>query len=286
MTIAPIDKKDPSSKYTITWEKLPRDYPLPDDPVDNIIQPELAIALKESLDVVGLTTESMLIATNFAICATVEGKTVVKAPDWVYVANVLLTPAGQIRRSYTPIAEGDLPAIVMEFLSETEGTEYSMKPNYPYGKWWFYERILQVPIYVIFDPVTSELEVYHLVSGHYELQTANADHRYWIEPLNLYLGIWQGTRYGLTAFWLRWWTVNGTMLLWSTEQLQLAQQQAQLAQEQAQLAQEQAQSAQEQAEQERQQREWAQQQADQERIRAEQLAQRLRTLGIDPDDLS
>lgn len=28
----------------------------------------------------------------------------------------------------------------MEFLSETEGDEYSVNPNYPYGKWYFYER--------------------------------------------------------------------------------------------------------------------------------------------------
>ncbi|MGV0105816.1 hypothetical protein NSTCB13_04577 [Nostoc sp. DSM 114160] len=31
--------------YKITWEKLPDDYKLPDDPVDNINQPALAAAL-------------------------------------------------------------------------------------------------------------------------------------------------------------------------------------------------------------------------------------------------
>jgi hypothetical protein len=35
--------------YQITWEKLPDDYKLPDDPVDNINQPALAAALTESL---------------------------------------------------------------------------------------------------------------------------------------------------------------------------------------------------------------------------------------------
>jgi hypothetical protein len=43
-----------------------------------------------------------------------------------------------------------IPAIVLEFISETEGGEYSINPHYPYGKWYFYERILQVPVYGIF----------------------------------------------------------------------------------------------------------------------------------------
>lgn len=33
-----------SPTYTITWEKLPDDFLLPDDPVDNINQPALAAA--------------------------------------------------------------------------------------------------------------------------------------------------------------------------------------------------------------------------------------------------
>ncbi len=34
---------------TITWEKLPDDFILPDEPVDNNLQPLLAAALRESL---------------------------------------------------------------------------------------------------------------------------------------------------------------------------------------------------------------------------------------------
>jgi hypothetical protein len=65
--------------------------------------------------------ESMLIASNFGLCATVGDKTVVKSPDWVYVPAVELILPGEIRRSYTPHAEGNIPAIVLEFISETEG---------------------------------------------------------------------------------------------------------------------------------------------------------------------
>ncbi len=38
-------------------------------------------------------------------------------PDWAYVPNVLRLAPGVIRPSYTPHAEGDVPAVVMEFLS-------------------------------------------------------------------------------------------------------------------------------------------------------------------------
>ena len=131
---------------------LPKDYPLPDDPVDNINQPLLAAALRESLEMAGLIQPDMLIATNFGICATVDGKTVLKAPDWVLVRNALPLPENQTRRSYTPVAEGDLPSLAIEFVSDTDGGEYSMNPNYPYGKWWFYERILKLPLYFIFYP--------------------------------------------------------------------------------------------------------------------------------------
>jgi hypothetical protein len=48
----------------ITWEKLPDDFVLPDDPVDNNLQPLLAEALRESLELAGLFSESMLMATN------------------------------------------------------------------------------------------------------------------------------------------------------------------------------------------------------------------------------
>jgi hypothetical protein len=90
IAIAPPQLTPPASpsKQTlpkVTWEKLPDDFILPDDPVDNNLQPLLAEALRESLELAGLLLESMLIATNFGLCATIADKTVVKAPDWVYI---------------------------------------------------------------------------------------------------------------------------------------------------------------------------------------------------------
>lgn len=118
----------------ITWEKLPADFFLPDDSVDNTLQPLLAAALREYLELAGLIIESALIASNFGLCATVGYKTIVKAPDWVYVRSVSPLPDGSIRRSYTPHVEGEVSTLVIEFISETEGGEYSINPHFPYGK--------------------------------------------------------------------------------------------------------------------------------------------------------
>ncbi|MFM6517328.1 MAG: Uma2 family endonuclease, partial [Microcystis panniformis] len=112
----------------------------------------------------------------------------VKAPDWVYIPSVKPIPSGTIRRSYTPHIEGEIPTIVLEFISETEGGEYSINPHYPYGKWYFYEQVLQVPVYGIFQPKTGALDVYWLVAGKYEQQLPDENHRYWIKELNLFIG--------------------------------------------------------------------------------------------------
>ncbi|MCA2653758.1 Uma2 family endonuclease [Microcystis sp. M061S2] len=241
---------------TITWEKLPDDFILPDEPVDNNLQPLLAAALRESLELAGLILESMLIASNFGLCATVKTQTVVKAPDWVYIASVKPIPGGKIRCSYTPHLEGEIPTIVLEFISETEGGEYSINPHYPYGKWYFYEQILQVPVYGIFQPKTGELDVYCLVAGKYEQQLPDENNRYWIKELNLFIGIWQGTKAEFTTNWLRWWDKSGNLLLWGSELV----------------------------EQERQRTEQEKQRAEQEKLRAERLAAQLRALGVEVDD--
>jgi hypothetical protein len=246
----------------IEWEKLPVDFALPDEPVENNIQPLLAAALRESLELAGLILTSMLIASNFGICAKVNDKSVVKAPDWVCVQSVKLLPEGEVRRSYTPHAEGDVPAIVMEFISETDGGEYSINPHYPYGKWYFYEQILQVPVYAIFHPKVGILEFYGLVNGKYEQRVPDSSDRYWVESLGLFLGVWQGRKAELSGYWLRWWDNSGNLLLWGSELVEQERQHT---------------------EQERQRAEQAELQMSRERQQVERLAARLLALGIDPD---
>lgn len=207
------------SPLDIRWEPLPDDFVLPDDPVESTLQPLLAAALREALELDNRISANGLIASNFGLCAMVEGKTIVKAPDWVYVPMVRSVPEGAIRRSYTPHLEGEGPAIVMEFISATEGGEYSIKPSYPYGKWFFYEQILRVPIYVIFEPEIDQLEVYQLQEGQYKALEPSAEGRYWLGEIGLSLGVWQGQKAEVTAPWLRWWDESGRLLPWGCERV-------------------------------------------------------------------
>jgi hypothetical protein len=247
----------------IAWEKLPEDFRLPDDPVDNVNQPALAAALTDSLHQAGLMAETAFTMTNYGICATVNNQIVVKAPDWAYVATITV-PRTEIERSYTPHLQGAVPSIVMEFLSETVGDEYSNKPTYPPGKWFYYESVLQVPYYAIFEPTSGDLELYQLQeNGRYKLQIMAENGLYWVDSMQLFLGVWQGERENRTGYWLRWWDAEGNLLLWGLER---AEQEAQRAEQEAQRAEQEA------------------QRAEQEAQRAERLRAQLRAAGIDPED--
>ncbi|NEQ95393.1 MAG: Uma2 family endonuclease [Cyanothece sp. SIO2G6] len=246
----------PVKTSTITWERLPDDFILPDDPVDNVNQPALAAALTDSLHQAKLMQDAAFTMTNYGVCATVNNQIVVKAPDWAYVAHTTV-PRSEIERSYTPHLQGDVPAIVMEFLSATAGEEYSSKPTYPPGKWFYYERVLQVPYYAIFEPTSGGLEVYHLQEdGCYKVEIMAENGLYWLESMQLFLGVWQGEREGRSGYWLRWWDAQENLLLWGTER---AEQEAQRAEQEA-------------------------QRAEQEAQRAERLLAQLRAAGIEPED--
>lgn len=252
------------SPLVIKWEKLPDDLPLEEEPVENEGQPLLAGALRESLELAGFIQPEMLIASNFGLCATVNDTIAIKAPDWLYVADVQKYESIHDRRSYTPTLEGATPTVVMEFLSHSDGGEYSVKRTFPLGKWFFYEQILRVPVYVIFEPVTGALEVYYLQGDRYELAQPNAEGHFWIEAMKLYLGVWQGAKEQRDGYWLRWWDELGNILPWAVE---LVEQERLLAEQAKQVA-----------EQERLR-------AEQANERAEKLANYLRSQGINPDEL-
>jgi hypothetical protein len=244
-----------SPTYAIAWEKLPDDFVLPADPVDNINQPSLAAALTESLQLAGKLPATALTPTNYGICATINGKIVVKAPDWAYIAQITVDRS-EVVRSYTPRLQGEIPALLLEFLSETEGGEYSVKETYPPGKFFFYEQILQVPNYGIFEPEIGTLELYRLGdTKRYSLASANEQNRFWIPEIQLFLGVWHGTRENRQGYWLRWWDEQGNLLLWGSELVEA----------------------------ERQRAEAERQRAEAERQRAERLVAQLRAAGIEPD---
>ncbi|UBF24837.1 Uma2 family endonuclease [Kovacikia minuta CCNUW1] len=185
-----------------------------------------------------------------------------EAPDWFYVPNVPPVLAGQMRRSYVLWQEIVAPLIVLEFVS---GNGQEERDQTPYaGKFWVYEQAIRVPFYGIYEVARARVEVYHLIDGHYHLLPANSEERYPIAALNVELGIWQGRYQNVDLPWLRWWDGQGNLLLTGEERAEQERQRA---------------------EQERQRAEQAESLLEREQLRIEQLTERLRSLGVDPDQI-
>jgi hypothetical protein len=143
------------------------------------------------------------------------------------------------------------PFLIIEFASGDGSEERDPTPRV--GKFWIYENFLRPAFYAIFVFRTATLEVYHFVERQFERVAANAHGHFAIPRLGVALGLWQGRYHQAEATWLRWWDLQGNLLLTGSER----------------------------AAQERAAKEQALTQLQQERERAERMAARLRELGIE-----
>lgn len=177
-----------------------------------------------------------------------------EAPDWFYVPNVPPLLNGEMRRSYVLWKEIVAPLIAIEFVSgdgseERDDTSPFTREDAKAGKFWVYEQAIRVPFYAIYEVAKASVEVYELIANRYQPVVANSRGHYPIAPMGVELGIWLGREGNQTLPWLRWWDNEGNLLL----------------------------SGDERAEQEKAR-------AEQEKARADRLAERLRSLGIDPEE--
>ena len=171
---------------------------------------------------------------------------------------------------------GQYPNLIIELLSDsTARVDRNLKKE-------LYRNNFRIPEYFWFDPETLEFMGFRLQNNQYEEIQLNNQGWRWSQELELYLGVDENQ--------LRYFTANGQRVPTPQEaarQEQLvarqAQLQAQQAESQVQQAESQAQQAQLQAQQERERVQQERERAQQERERAERLAQRLRELGIDPE---
>jgi Uma2 family endonuclease len=220
-----------------------------------------------------------------------------RAPDWFYVPGVPGTLDGDFRRSYVLWQELVRPAVVMEFVSGDGREERDRSPLT--GKFWIYERAIGAPVYVIFEPFTGQLEVHGITAGGYRPVAANDRGHYPLPGLGLELGVWTGPFRNYTAPWVRFWDARGVLLPSAEERAEEAARRAEeairraeeerQAREESEATAEQerqrAETAEATVEQERQRAEAAEATVEQERQRAGRLAERLRQLGGDPDQL-
>ncbi|BAZ28280.1 hypothetical protein NIES4074_07110 [Cylindrospermum sp. NIES-4074] len=149
-----------------------------------------------------------------------------EAPDWFYVPNVPPTLNGQIRRSYVLWQEYIAPLIVLEFASGNGSEERDKTPWT--GKFWIYEQVIRPAFYGIYEVNKASVEVYHLIEGQYQLLPANERGHYPINPLGVELGIWQGEYQNAELPWLRWWDLQGNLLLTGEERAEQERERAEL----------------------------------------------------------
>ena len=101
--------------------------------------------------------------------------------------------------------------------------------------------------YVLWQEFVAPLVILEFVSGNGREERDQTP--YPIAPLDVEVGIWQGSYQGMELPWLRWWDADGNLLLMGSEQVEKERQQT-----------------------------------EKERQRAEHLAAQLRALGIEPDE--
>lgn len=230
---------------------------------------------------------------RFTPPAVLEG---CKAPDWFYVPGVPPMLDGKRRRSYVLWREGLKPQLVIEYVSGDGSEEHDATPYT--GKFWVYEQGICAPYYAIFDAEKVALEVYRLEGGRYRQLTANAAGRFPFKPLRVELGLWEGTYRGITGPWLRVWDGDtGKLMPLSEERAETAEalidesrERLEEETERAESERKRADEAEGQVVEEKRRVEDEKKRADEEKRRADgadqrlqQLAEKLRALGIDPE---
>ncbi len=197
-----------------------------------------------------------------------------KRPDWFAVLGVPSLYEGRdLRMSYVVWQEGVAPLIIVELLSEkTQKEDLGQTLREEGGaptKWEVYERILRVPYYVVFSRTADRMRVFKLNGGSYTEVIGHGD-RLWIPEAGLWLGLWRGIYKGPERLWLRWYDAEGDLIPTNAER---AEQECQRAEQERLRAEQECQRAEQErlrAEQERLRAEQECQRAEQERLRAEQ----------------
>ena len=285
-SIPQTDPPRPPRETLPTMYDLPSESPeepgLPDEFHD--LQPQL---LSRSLSLAGYSRDNWFTGSDLNLYYDVHHPLWHKRPDWFLALDVpRLYENRDLRRSYVVWQEGRSPTIIVEFLSPRteqedlgrfyevqdlvatgeddqidksdsmdDGIDESINVSSPPSKLKVYEQYLRVPHYFVYSRYTQRLRYFKLVGVQYEEQPLQAEPPLvWLDDLGVGLGIWAGEFEGIPGAWLRWCNARGQWLSTDTEQ------------------------AEQRADVERREKEQAQQ-------RAAQLAERLRALGVDPDDL-
>jgi Uma2 family endonuclease len=250
---------------------------LPDtdnQPVDNELQLLAPFLLRAILLLHWTGRTDWFMGINLGVYYDAQ-KSAIGPDGFLSLGTPLFRPNGKLRLSYVvPQENGVMPQWVLEVVSKSQGGEYSDKMQ-EYA-------LMGILYYTVFNPNHSKrdkhepFEVYRLENGRYVKQSGNP---IWMPEIGLGIGMEMGSHDGSPRQnWLYWYDEAGNRLPAPENMLALERQRAEQERQRA--------------EQERQQREVAEQQFAEERRMREQeqrlrenLLEKLRQRGIDPDQL-
>ena len=241
-----------------------------DTPVDNFQSAQQQRLLVDSICSAKPIPSPFIAESNVGLFYKLKGDPVV--PDMLLSLGVQRAEdlSQRRNRAYFMWEFGKVPDICVEIVSNQEGDELglsqkSQRKGKKAGKKEIYAQI-GVPYYVVFDPLQqiqgeenmdgALLRVWTVTSGRYiELTPAEGicevGQSVWLETVGLGLTLWEGAyEEAVPRLWLRWCDRQGQVIPTGAERANAEQQRANAEQQ-----------------------------------RAERLAERLRALGINPDEI-
>jgi Uma2 family endonuclease len=267
-------------------------------PVDNQLQNDIPNLLLSLLAFIWAERDDWYFGVDMGIYYNPDEPAIV--PDGFLAVGVKHDTGERGRLSYVLWEEAYImPILALEVISEKYNGEYEDKfSDY---------QTLGILYYAIYNPFSGRrgrfknrqrLEVYQLLAGKYELLPSE-NNRVWLPEIGLALGYEQGEYIAWVREWLYWYDESGDRYLTAEERANqerlIAQQERLIAQQERLIAQQERLAKQEAeaiAQIERLAREEAEAIAQQERLakeeatqKAQQLAERLRALGINPDEM-
>jgi len=261
----------PKNRHLPTAEELPSSD---ETPVDKQLQNDIPNLLLSLLAAIWVGRDDWYFGVDMAIHYSPDEPAIV--PDGFLAIGVKHDTGERGRLSYVLWEEQNImPIFTLEVISESYNSEYEDKlADY---------EALGILYYAIYNPLSgrkgryknrARLEVYRLISGKYELLSLNnnqENNQVWLPEIGLGFGYQRGEHIAWNREWLYWYDESGDRYLTGDERATrseiMATQQSLIAQQER-LAKQQAESI---AEQERQQK--------------EKLANYLRSIGINPDEI-
>ncbi len=134
-----------------------------------------------------------------------------RGPDFFFVWGV----DGRRDRPYWVVwqEDGRYPNVIIELLSPSTAKEDRTTKKA------IYEQVFRTPEYILYDPYERTLEGWHLTNGSYEpMELDNG--RIWSRQLELYVGTWDGPFQDVPRTWLRFFDIDGNLILIGREDQQ------------------------------------------------------------------